>query len=302
MHILMIFLDGVGLGDNNPDVNPFVAGNLPTIRAMGNGSTWLKSSERQETDRAILIPTDPRLGVSGRPQSGTGQATIVTGRNIPKIIGQHYGPKPNQETRALLDEDNFFKQLAAKNKTSAILEAYPPEWHALINRGKRLPASYQYAALSAGLTLSGEDELRAGTAISGDWTGEGWRTQLNYTDTPQITAFEAGKQLVILSRKYDFAFFPHWLTDIVGHRGPMERAVELLEAFDQALAGILSEWQDDEGLVVVTSDHGNIEEIGNRKHTENDVPTLVIGGRRHEFAKNITDLSDLVPAIQRLLF
>ncbi len=37
--------------------------------------------------------------------------------------------------------------------TAALLEAYPPRFHAAINSGKRLPSSYQQAVLEAGLPL-----------------------------------------------------------------------------------------------------------------------------------------------------
>src|SRR5881394_3334483 len=99
MHILLIFLDGIGLGDNNPDVNPFAVANTPTLLSLTNGKRWLRETGHQEATRSILVPTDPRLGVAGRPQSGTSQAAILTGRNIPQIIGEHYGPKPNEATR-----------------------------------------------------------------------------------------------------------------------------------------------------------------------------------------------------------
>lgn len=297
----MIFLDGVGLGENNSETNPFVSAHLPTLESFTNGETWLKTTGKQETSRAIFIPTDPRLGVKGRPQSGTGQATIVTGRNISQLIGEHYGPKPSEKTRALLDEDNFFKQVVNAGKTASLLEAYPPQWHEVIERGKRLPSSYQYAARSAGVPFLGIDDLRAGTAISGDWTAEAWKTQLSYDDIPILTPYESGQRLVKLSREVDFAFFPHWLTDIAGHRGPMKRAIELLETFNQVMAGVLDEWDDNEGLIIITSDHGNIEEIGNRKHTENDVPTVVIGEKRHQFAEGVSDLSHLVGGMSQLL-
>src|SRR5262245_6848802 len=112
-HILFIFVDGIGLGDDDPTINPFAVANMPTLTALSAGKRWLRDTGRQETPRAIFIPTDPRLGVPGRPQSGTSQAAILTGRNIPQIVGEHYGPKPNEKTRALLTEDNFFKQVIA---------------------------------------------------------------------------------------------------------------------------------------------------------------------------------------------
>ena len=55
-------------------------------------------------------------------------------------------------------------------------------------------------------------------------------------------------------------------------------------------------------LVLVTSDHGNIEDLSVRGHTLNPVPTLLIGPRRHSIAQRITmqsnsSLTDLTPAI-----
>src|SRR5664279_2447477 len=137
-HILMIFIDGIGLGDDDPAVNPFVAANLPTLNGLTNGKRWVRGIGREASARAILVPTDPRMGIPGRPQSASGQAAILTGRNVPQLIGEHYGPRPNAPIRALIAEDNFFKQVVAHGMKAALLEAYPPRFHAGINSGKRL--------------------------------------------------------------------------------------------------------------------------------------------------------------------
>lgn len=302
MHILMIFLDGIGLGKPDPSINPFASAQMPNLLALTNGQRWLKGIGRQESQRAIFVPTDPRLGVPGRPQSATGQATILTGRNVPQLIGEHYGPKPNEPIRALLAEDNFFKQVVAHNMNAALLEAYPPRFHRGINSGKHLRSSYQLAVHEAGLPLFTEDQLYAGDALAGDWTGEGWRSQLNYTDSPVYSRYEAGVRMVELSRRYEFAFFSHWFTDIVGHRGPLEDGIGLLELFDGVMAGALDTWDDSEGVIIITSDHGNMEEIGDRHHTENDVPTLIIGQEKAVIAQGLQDLSDIVPRMAQLLF
>lgn len=301
MHILMIFIDGVGLGDDNTATNPFSTAHLPTLEALANGHRWLNSTGRQISKRTIFIPTNPRLGVPGRPQSASGQAAILTGRNVPQIIGEHYGPKPNPHIRELLAEDNFFKQLAAQGKKGGLLEAYPPRWHRGINSGKHLRSSYQQAAYEAGLPIFGEDKIYSGEALAGDWTGEGWRTELGYKDTPVYTPHEAGRKMVEISRDYDFAFFPHWITDVVGHRGDMKDAIAVLERFDGVMAGAVDAWDDDEGLIIITSDHGNIEAIGDRRHTENDVPTVIIGSEKEYFAQGLDDLSHFVPKMGELL-
>jgi hypothetical protein len=297
----MIFLDGVGLGDDDPSINPFAIADTPTLLQLSNGKHWLRTTGRQESERAIFIPTDPRLGVPGRPQSATGQATILTGRNVPQLIGEHYGPKPNPAIREILAEDNFFKQVVAHGKIAALIEAYPPRWHAAINRGKALRSSYQQAAFEAGLPIFGEDKIYSGEALAVDWTGEGWHTELGYDDTPIYTPREGGIKMVEISRLYDFAFFSHWMTDVIGHRGDMKDAVNVLELFDAVMAGALEAWDDDEGLMIITSDHGNIEEIGNRKHTENDIPTVVIGSEKVAFAEGLKDLSDYVPRMAQIL-
>ncbi len=301
MHILMIFLDGIGLGENDPSVNPFAVAQMPTLTALTNGQRWLNGIGRQEGTRATFIPTDARLGVAGRPQSASGQAAILTGKNVPQMIGEHYGPKPNAPIRELIAQDNFFKQVVAHGKTGALLEAYPPRFHQVINSGKRLRSSYQQAVHEAGLPLLGEDSIYDGTGLAVDWVGEGWRKELGYSDTPVYTPHEAGRRMVELSRQYDFAFFSHWLTDLVGHRGPLEDGVALLELFDGVMAGALEAWDDDEGLMIITSDHGNLEDISHRNHTENDVPTLVIGREKTRFDHSFSDLTHFVPRMADLL-
>lgn len=302
MHILMIFLDGIGLGDDDASINPFAAANTPVLDSLAGGQRWLRASGRQSGPRALFIPTDPRMGVPGLPQSGTGQAAILTGRNIPALVGEHYGPKPNAATRELIAQDNFFKQVVARGGRAALIEAYPPRWHEGINSGRRLRASYQQAAHDAGLPIFDENALYRGDALAVDWTGEGWRSQLGYTDSPVYTPYEAGVKMVEIARRYDFAFFSHWLTDVIGHRGPMSDAISLLHLFDQVMAGALDAWDDDEGLMIITSDHGNFEDISSRHHTANDVPTVIIGSQRGVFDDGFSDLAGLVPRMADLLF
>lgn len=300
-HVLLIFLDGIGLGDDDPATNPFAAADTPTLHALAGGQKWLRATPRTDSERALFIPTDPRLGVAGRPQSATGQATILTGRNIPAEIGEHYGPRPNRPVRAILDQDNLFKTLVGAGKSAALINAYPPGFFRALESGRRLPSSIQQSALAAGLPLFTEDDIYSGAAMSPDWTGEGWREELGYSDTPIYSPVEAGAKLAALAKQRDFTFFSHWHSDVIGHRGPFERGVSLLELFDGVMAGLLDAWDDDDGVIVITSDHGNMEDLSVRKHTQNDVPTIVIGSARHEFANGMTDLTGITPGVLRVL-
>jgi 2,3-bisphosphoglycerate-independent phosphoglycerate mutase len=300
VHVLLIFLDGIGLGDDDPATNPFAVAHTPTLHALSNGQRWLRSTPRVESERAVFIPTDPRLGVPGRPQSATGQAAILTGRNVPAEIGEHYGPRPTPAIRAILAEDNLFKQLVARGKRCAYLDAYPPGFFAAVERGKRLLSSIQQAAKEGGVTIRGQEDFYAGRALSPDWTGQGWRDLLGYADAPLLLPAEAGARMADLAREQDFALFSTWLTDEIGHRGPFEHGVKYLELFDEVMAGLLAHWDDDDGIILITSDHGNMENLSIRQHTENDVPTVVIGTARHVFAESFSALTDITPHTLRL--
>ena len=299
---LIIFLDGIGLGDDDPAVNPFAAAHTPTLASLAGGQRWLRGTERVATGRAAFGPVDPRMGVPGRPQSATGQAAILTGRNVPAIIGEHYGPRPNPPIRALLKEDNLFIRSVSRGEPAALLEAYPPAFHSALSSGKRIPSSYQDAALQAGLTLFGEDDVQNGDALAVDWTGAAWREHLGYTDSPVYTPTEAGRRLVEIARRYRFSFFSHWLTDQVGHRGNVPDGVALLELFDGVMAGVLDSWNDDEGLIIITSDHGNLEDLSHGKHTMNDVPLVIVGRGAADVATQVNTLADIAPAIEAVLF
>lgn len=296
--ILFIFLDGVGLGANDPAINPFAAAEIPTLIDLLGGQRPLAGLPRIESDRAIFIPTDPSLGVPGPPQSATGQAAILTGLNVPALIGKHWGPKPNEAVVKIVKRDNIFKTLGGR---AALANAYPERYFAAIRSGRRNYSTVPLAVTAAGLSLFTADDLRAGRAFSADFTGAGWRGELKFTDTPLYTPREAGHKLAAAATERAFTFFEHWPTDLVGHRGTLADARRTVETFDAVLGGLLEAWDDGRGPIVITSDHGNIEDMSMRHHTLNRVPTLIIGNARAAFAENLTDLTGFVPAIRKVL-
>ncbi len=300
MHVLLLFLDGIGLGKDDPNLNPFAAARLPTLEALSGGCKWLGSTPRLASERAVFIPTDAQLGIGGRPQSATGQAAILTGRNVPLEIGAHYGPYPDERIRAILAEGNLYTHLIERGLRCSRLDAHPPHYLAQLESGKRLHTAMQHAAYVAGVPLPSLDALQAQRALSADFLGDGWRRVLNLPDVPVHTPQEAGALLAALARQYDFSLFSTWITDEIGHHRDLERGIAFLERFDAVLAGLLAAWDDSEGTIVITSDHGNLEDVSHRKHTENAVPTVIIGAARHALAEQISALTDLTPAILRL--
>ncbi len=178
----------------------------------------------------------------------------------------------------------------------------PPRYFDGVNSGKRLYSSIPLAVTSAGLPLFRHDDLFAGRALSADFTGEGWRTMLGYTDAPVMDPHQAGRKLGGLAGEYDFSLFEYWASDYAGHKQQMDEAVRLMESFDGVLGGLVDSW-DDDGLILVTSDHGNMEDLSTRRHTDADVPALVIGNKtaRDEFTHYMKDLTDIAPAIRRMV-
>ncbi len=301
---LFIFLDGVGLGENNPEINPFALAKTPTLSALLEGKALLASSAPFFGAQASLLALDAGLGVAGLPQSATGQATLLTGINVPGRLGYHYGPKPNQPVANFLKGGTLFSQIRDAGLRAGFLNAYPPRYFDAIATGHRLYSAIPLAVTSAGLRLFTEQNLREGLALSADFTGQGWRDHLNINQIPVLSPREAGIRLASLGETYDFSFFEYWLSDYAGHRQDMAQAVELVELLDQVISSLVSQWDNDHGLIFVTSDHGNMEDLSTRRHTNNPVPALLIGSTRlrEQFSVNLKALTDVAPAITRLLF
>lgn len=297
----IFFMDGVGLGGDDPAVNPFVAARMPHLDGLLGEGWYLAGRGRIDAERASLVPTDTTLGVGGRPQSATGQAAILTGRNVPALVGEHYGPKPNGAVADVIRAGTLFHEVVAAGGRAALLTPYPRGYFEAVGSGRRLLSAVPLAATSAGLRLMDADDLRAGRAISPDFTGAGWRDHLGYDDVPVLSLPEAGRRIAAVAAGYAFSFFEHWPTDQAGHRGTLAEAVAHLEAIDAALGGLLAAWGDARGLLIITSDHGNLEEKGHRQHTRNPVPTILLGQGHAELADEIYDLTDIARVARRFL-
>jgi len=300
MRVLFIFLDGIGLGENNPETNPFARAKMPNLNKLLDGRSLLKDAAPFYGEHASLLAVDPAVGVSGLPQSATGQAILLTGINIPAELGYHYGPKPNPEVAAYLKEATLFSRFVKEGRRVALLNAYPPRYFDGIDSGKRLYSSIPLGVTNAGLSLFKHDDLFAGRALSADFTGDGWRLMLGFPDAPVLEPHQAGSKLGLLAKEYDFSLFEYWASDYAGHKQQMGNAIQLMETFDGVLGGLTEEW-DDDGLILVTSDHGNMEDLSTRKHTDANVPALVIGNKiaRDEFTRDMKDLTHIAPAIWR---
>src|SRR3972149_112123 len=171
--VLVVVLDGGGLGADDPPRNPFAAAEMPEMMRLLGGARLLEETAPYEGPLAPRVAVDACLGVPGAPQSATGQAALVTGRNVPQALGEHYGPKPNPAVAQLVREDNIFQQVLRRGGRAALLNAYPPRYFEGIESGRRLYSSIPLAAVTAGLALRTAEDLAAENALSADFTGLG---------------------------------------------------------------------------------------------------------------------------------
>ena len=118
---------------------------------------------------------------------------------------------------------------------------------------------------------------------------------LGFPDAPVLTPRDAGAKLAQLSGGYDFSLFEYWASDYAGHKQDMKWAVEQFMVFDDVLGGLLDNWKDDEGLILITSDHGNMEDLSTRRHTNAKVPGLLVGSSaaRASFSSGLKDLTGI---------
>lgn len=300
--ILMIFLDGVGVGPADAGSNPFMHASLPTLRWLLEDEPPVYRNGSVISQRAVLLPADATLGVSGLPQSGTGQTALLTGLNVPQVVGRHHGPYPDEPSRALLREHNLFKLLTQAGHRVAFANAYPDRYHERLARGTGRASAIARAAHMAGLRLRGPEDLRSARALSAFLTNQGWRDHLGYSDMPVISPDEAGRRLVRLVKDHAFTLFEYYHTDMAGHRGVRSRILEVLEQVDQFLWGVI-EHIDDDTLVFIASDHGNIEDWRTTDHTLNPAFLMAIGdgGTPAWLAERIQQITDVAPAIMELL-
>lgn len=299
--VIFLFLDGVGMGADDPAINPLAAVIYPTLHELLAGRKAVAATGRLSTALAELVPTDANLGLPGRPQSATGQTAILTGINAPQRLGEHYGPRPDDRVRAILAEENLFHRLQRAGRRPFFCNGYPRGYFEVINRGKRLLSAVPFAATVSGLALPTAADIYAGRALAADFTNAGWRDHLGYSDVPVFSPEAAGAQLWRLAQPYHFVFFEHWQTDVLGHGGDLAAAIANFQQVDRFLTGLLAAANLAETLIIVSSDHGNVEDCSHGKHTENPVLTLLLGAHRHQAAVNLHSLTDFVPLIETFL-
>ena len=302
MPVLFVFVDGVGAGSRDPAVNPLAREELLLSRFEdGTGAPLPRGG------RAVLA--DACLGVPGRPQSATGQATLLTGENAPATLGRHLLGFPNAPLRELLVRRSLFRRLGEAGRSATFANAYPVAYLRALGLpsdgepeaallGRRRPrASATTVAFSAGTGVFRTwADARAGRGLTHDLTGR--RAAAFGAGLPERTPEEAAEVFLELSRGHDLSLFEFFETDEAGHARSMEQAGEALSRIDRFLRAIVAALPAGDSLVV-TSDHGNVEDLSSRNHTRAAVPVLAFGPAAERLAA-VQDLTHIAPLLLTL--
>lgn len=300
--VLLIFIDGLGIGARN-EHNPFYHLNADEASPLA----VFETEEPSLPHDGMLARTDACLGVEGRPQSASGQTTILTGINAPAALGFHKQGFPNERLREIIREHSIFKQLKHANVAPIVFaNSYVPRF--FVNRPRWVSAT-TCAVEAAELNFRTLDDLKNNRAVFHDFTNQLLFVPNEYyklTDDDQRgieprTPPQAAEILANIARENRFTLYEYFITDRVGHTQDMTRARDVLKNLAQFVREVLAHINLENTTVMLTSDHGNIEDLSIHNHTRNLVPMLAWGVGRAHVTRRVKSLVDITPTIVELL-
>ena len=276
-----MFVDGLGL-----PLEPIAAsvyGGLPALERL--------------LSPPCCVPLDATLGVAGTPQSATGQTAIFTGINAARRLGRHCEGFPGPDLRALIEAGNLFSRLHQAGRHSAFANAYATR------PGAELPMVFRSVTTVMTLHALGATrnraELLAGQAVYHDVTRH-TLSALGVADVPLIAAATAAQHLLAIMRSVDVCLFEYFLTDHAGHRGSDGERRRVLETLDALLAAFMAGMDTANELLLLVSDHGNIEVRSGRRHSLNPVPWSACGCGSAAALRGMVSLLDVTPRVLEL--
>jgi 2,3-bisphosphoglycerate-independent phosphoglycerate mutase len=290
MSLLLFFIDGLGIGTRGPH-NP--------LDGLADAAPLavFQDEEPETIFDGKLVRTDANLGVEGRPQSASGQTTILTGVNAPALLGYHKQGFPNQALREIITENSIFLQLVRAGITpNTFANAYT---HGFFETRPRWVSATTVAVEAAALNFRNLEDLKSGRAVFQDYTNQ----MLIERGLPlqRRAPSEAAEILASIVREHRFTLYEYFITDKAGHAQDMAAARIVLSNLASFVRHLLSCLDLKRETLLLTSDHGNIENLSSRNHTLNPVPTLIWGRHSESISRRVRDLSDITPAIVEAL-
>ncbi len=134
----------------------------------------------------------------------------------------------------------------------------------------------------------------------------------SYDETPVMSSADLTDVVLdnLKNRKYDFTMLNFAAPDMIGHTGNLQAGIKCCGEVDKYLGKIVNTYLKIKGTVVITADHGNIEEMINLKtgeidveHSTNHVPFILVNEKLKDKVKlnNNGVLGDIAPTILELM-
>ncbi len=241
-------------------------------------SGWKKSFfDDMSTDFCRLLDENSSrcrtdMGVQGLPQSATGQTSLFTGVKTAASIGSHLPGFPGPRMREIILQNNIFKYLLEKGFSVAFANAYL-KYNLDELRNMSLRSVTTVMVESAIGWVRGLECLLSGKAVYHDITNE--TASSKYGKVPAISPEKAAQNLLSISESHDFTLFEYFLTDRDGHKMDMKALKRHFSDLGRMVVEIAKGIGSSTSLIL-TSDHGNAEDMSIRTHTRNPVPLMLL--------------------------
>lgn len=131
-----------------------------------------------------------------------------------------------------------------------------------------------------------------------------------YDKKPEMSAYQVTDRLIseIKKNTNDFILVNFANTDMVGHTGVLEAGIKAVETVDDCLGKIIPEILKLNGTAIITSDHGNVDEMINMvtgqvdtEHSTYPVPFLVVSNNLKPRDLRFGRLADIAPTVLKML-
>lgn len=294
-NVLIVFLDGVGIGKRDYGFNPFFKYGFKTFKNIFGEIPSLENTNLSD-GKSFLFPTDANLGVSGLPQSGTGQASLFCGFNAPKFVGKHFGPYPYSTTIPKLKEESILVYFKEKYNSSYFANAYPKVFFDYLKSGRSRLSVTTLTCKLAGIKLNRVNDVRAGKAVTAELTNERWNQRLGYK-LKVIQPKTAARRLLRIAKNYKFTLYEYYLSDHLGHLRLAGEFEKLFSELDEFLFTLLNDLDSKNMTLIICSDHGNLEDISVKTHTRNPSLTITSGKSAKKIADEVKNIAQIKKAI-----
>jgi hypothetical protein len=214
-------------------------------------------------------------------------------------------------------EKNLLSRLAKQGVNAHYLNAYPAHeelftsvhvriepdgrfWFSptFPDRFKRMVSVTSCMLLASGQNPCGEADIRAGRSLYQDYSNRQLISQ--GLKLPEYSPVQAGEIIAAAATNCDFILYEYFQTDIYAHRRSYAECIDLIRDLDILVGSLISQLDPRSDTLVLTSDHGNLEEFHTRGHSRNPVPFLAWGKDGEFLRARIKSLSDVTPVLLQI--